>query len=104
MLGPERLLPADLTGANLRAADLSGADIRRAVFSGADLTRAVLHGVQARNAEFSEATLTGVRGLEMALFPLGEILAAPGPPRIHDLTLRNRTATRNEDDVVVKCE
>ena len=35
--------------------------------TGEDLTRAVLHGVQARNAEFSEATLTGVRGLEMAL-------------------------------------
>jgi uncharacterized protein YjbI with pentapeptide repeats len=64
MLGPERLLPADLTGANLRAADLSGADIRRAILVRADLTRAVLHGVQARNADFGEAVLTGVRGLE----------------------------------------
>jgi hypothetical protein len=26
----------------------------------------VLHGVQARNADFAEATLTGVRGLESA--------------------------------------
>ena len=40
MLGPERLLPADLTGAILRSADLSGADLRRAILVGADLTRA----------------------------------------------------------------
>jgi uncharacterized protein YjbI with pentapeptide repeats len=64
MLGRERLLPADLTGAVLRGADLSGADIKRAVLVRADLTRAILHGVQTRHADFADAILTGVRGLE----------------------------------------
>jgi uncharacterized protein YjbI with pentapeptide repeats len=65
MIGPDRLLPADLTGAILRSADLSGSDLRRAVLAGADLTRATLHGVQARHADFTDAVLTGVRGLEI---------------------------------------
>lgn len=63
MLTADRLLPADLSGANLRGADLSGADLRRAVMTGCDLARALLHGAQTRQADFTNANLTGVRGL-----------------------------------------
>lgn len=63
MITADRLLPADLTGANLRGADLAGADLRRAVLAGADLGRATLHGAQTRQTDFTDANLTGVRGL-----------------------------------------
>ena len=49
--------------ANLRGADLSGADLRRAVMTGCDLARALFHGAQTRQADFTNANLTGVRGL-----------------------------------------
>jgi uncharacterized protein YjbI with pentapeptide repeats len=62
MLGPDRLLPADLTGASLRGADLSGADLRRAVLHEADLSRATLHGAQTRHADFTDANMVGVKG------------------------------------------
>ena len=63
MLTADRLLPADLSGANLRGADLSGADLRRAVMAGCDLARALFHGAQTRQADLAGANLTGVRGL-----------------------------------------
>jgi len=65
LIGPERLLAADLSGASLRGADLSGADLRRASLVGADLTRCILHGAQTRYADFTHATLTGVKGLDI---------------------------------------
>ena len=63
LIGADRLMPADLTGAVLRGADLSGADLKRAVLAGADLGRATMHGAQTRQADLTDANLAGVRGL-----------------------------------------
>ena len=64
MIGAERLLPADLTGACLRGAELSGADLNRAILVGADLGRATLFGASLRQADLTGAVTTGARGLE----------------------------------------
>jgi uncharacterized protein YjbI with pentapeptide repeats len=63
---PDRLLPADLTGAILRGADLTGADLRRAVLVEADLSRSILHGAQTKQADFTGAQTGGARGLDPA--------------------------------------
>jgi len=64
LIGPDRLLSADMTGACLRSADLSGADLKRAVLTGADLSRAILFGACLRQAELTDAVTHGARGLE----------------------------------------
>ncbi len=64
LIGQDRLLPADLTGAVLRGADLSGADLRHACLAGADLRRARLGGAQTKLADFTLAQLVGASGLD----------------------------------------
>jgi uncharacterized protein YjbI with pentapeptide repeats len=65
LIAEDRLLSADLTGAVLKGADLSGADLRRAILAGADLERANLVDAVTRQADFTGATLAGVRGLPL---------------------------------------
>ena len=66
VIGRDRLLPADFSGASLRGADLSGADLRRADLTGADLSRCILHGAHTRHANLTDANLTGAKGLDLS--------------------------------------
>ena len=63
LIGQDRLLPADLTGAGLKGADLSGADLRRAVLVGADLERANFSGAAMRQMDISGAATYATKGL-----------------------------------------
>jgi uncharacterized protein YjbI with pentapeptide repeats len=63
LIGADRFLPADLSGAVLKGTDLSGADLRRAIFVGADLERVNLAGATTRQMDLTGANLVGARGL-----------------------------------------
>ena len=65
MIGADRLLPADLTGACLKGADLSGADLKRANLTDTDLSRATFLGACLRQTDLTGAVTTGARGMEI---------------------------------------
>ena len=64
LLGAERVLACDLSGASLKFAELSGADLRQAIFAGADVSRANFRGALLRQANFTGVKRHGARGLE----------------------------------------
>ena len=64
LLGADRVLPTNLTDAELKNADLTAADLRQAVFTGADVSRANFTGALLRQAAFTDVTRHGARGLE----------------------------------------
>lgn len=64
LLGADRMLACDMTGAELKNADLTAADLRQAVFVGADLSRANFTGALLRQANFTDVVRHGARGLE----------------------------------------
>ena len=63
ILGADRLLPCDLTGAELKNTDLARADVRQALFVEADISRANFTGAMTRETVFTAAVRAGVRGL-----------------------------------------
>jgi uncharacterized protein YjbI with pentapeptide repeats len=67
LLGADRVLPCDLTRAELKSADLTGADLRQAVFTDADVSRANFMGALLRQADFSGIARYGAKGLEDAI-------------------------------------
>ena len=64
LLGADRVLPCNLTGAQLKATDLTNADVRHAIFVDADLSRANFTGAQLKQANFSGIQRQGTRGLD----------------------------------------
>lgn len=64
LLGADRTLPSNLTGATLKNADLARADCRHAIFVDADLSRANFTSAMVRNANLTNAQKWGARGLE----------------------------------------
>jgi uncharacterized protein YjbI with pentapeptide repeats len=64
LLGADRILPTNVSGAMLKFADLSAADLRHAVFKNADVSRANFRGALMRQADFTGITRHGARGLE----------------------------------------
>lgn len=67
LIAADRLLPCDMTRAQLKAADLARADLRQALLAGADLSRANFTGAQLKGADLTGATRAGVRGLNEAI-------------------------------------
>jgi uncharacterized protein YjbI with pentapeptide repeats len=67
LLGADRMLACDMTGAELKNADLTGADLRQAVLVGADLSRANFTGALLRQANLTDVVRHGARGLEDAI-------------------------------------
>ena len=65
LIGEDRVMPADLHGANLKGADLSGADLRRANLVNADVQRANFTGAHTRGIDVTGAALGGVKGLSL---------------------------------------
>jgi uncharacterized protein YjbI with pentapeptide repeats len=66
LLGPDRLLPCNMTHAVLKNTDLTGADLRHAVLVSSDLTRANFTGALIKQADLTGAHKEGVRGLDPA--------------------------------------
>ena len=64
LLGADRTLPCNLTGAKLKNTDLARADCRHAIFVDADLSRANFTNAMVRQANLTNAQKWGVRGLE----------------------------------------
>jgi uncharacterized protein YjbI with pentapeptide repeats len=64
LLGADRVLPTDMTRAELKNADLTAADLRHAVLIDADVSRANFTGALLRQADFSGVSRRGVRGLD----------------------------------------
>ena len=64
LLGVDRVLPCDLTRAELKNADLTAADLRQAIFVQADLSRANFTGALLKQANFADVQRHGARGLE----------------------------------------
>ena len=64
MIGPNRTLAADLTGAMLKTVDFSRADLRQAILIDANLSRANFSGAILKGIDVTGAIRTGVRGLE----------------------------------------
>jgi len=64
LLGGDRVLPCNLTGASLKNADLARADLRHAVMTDADLSRANFTNAMLRNANFTGAQKWDTRGLD----------------------------------------
>jgi len=64
ILGSDRLLSCDLSGAVLKFADLTGADLRRAIFRNADVSRANFRGALMRQADFTGVIRHAALGLE----------------------------------------
>jgi hypothetical protein len=64
LLGADRMLPCDLTGAALKGADLSGADLSHARMSGADVSRANFTGAMLKLVNLTGAVRQGAKGLE----------------------------------------
>jgi uncharacterized protein YjbI with pentapeptide repeats len=64
LLGADRVLPTNMTGAELKNADLTAADLRQAVFVEADVSRANFTGALLRQANFLDVRRHGARGLE----------------------------------------
>ena len=67
LLGADRVLPCDMTGAELKNADLTAADLRQAIFVGADVSRANFNGALLRQANFTDVFRQGARGLDDAI-------------------------------------
>ena len=65
LIGPDRLLPCDLTRAVAKNTDFSGADLRHAIFIAADLTRSRFAGALMKDADLTAAHKDGVTGLEL---------------------------------------
>ena len=64
LLGADRVLPCDLTRAELKNADLTAADLRQAILVEADLSRANFTGALLKQASFADVQRHGARGLE----------------------------------------
>jgi len=64
LINSDRVLPCDMTGANLKGADLAGADLRQAVLANADISRANFSGALLKQVNVVGATRTGARGLD----------------------------------------
>ncbi|MDB5455514.1 MAG: pentapeptide repeat protein [Caulobacter sp.] len=64
VIGRDRLLPSDLTGALLTNTDLARADLRQARLIGADLSRANFTSALLKDVDISGAIRVGARGLE----------------------------------------
>jgi uncharacterized protein YjbI with pentapeptide repeats len=63
IIGPERLLACNLSGAILKSADFARADLRAANLSGADVSRANFTGAIIKDADFTGVRREGARGL-----------------------------------------
>ena len=63
LIGQDRLLPCDLSGAMIKNADLRGADLRRALLTGANLSRSDFGGALLREADLLGAHFEGARGI-----------------------------------------
>jgi uncharacterized protein YjbI with pentapeptide repeats len=63
LLGADRVLPCDMTDANLKTADLTRADLRQALLVNADLSRANFTHAMLRQANLTGASRLGARGL-----------------------------------------
>ncbi|RYG07137.1 MAG: pentapeptide repeat-containing protein [Caulobacteraceae bacterium] len=66
LLGPDRLLPCDLSNAVIKGADLTDADLRHAVLVSADLTRSNFTNALLKNADLTAAHREGAKGLDTA--------------------------------------
>jgi uncharacterized protein YjbI with pentapeptide repeats len=64
LIGPDRLLPCDMTHAIIKGADLSGADLRHALLVSADLTRSNFGHALMKQVDLTGSYREGVRGLE----------------------------------------
>ncbi|HWW25824.1 MAG TPA: pentapeptide repeat-containing protein, partial [Caulobacter sp.] len=64
LIGRDRLLPSDLTGALLTNADFARADLRQACLSGADLSRANFTNALLKDVDVTGAIRMGARGLD----------------------------------------
>ncbi len=67
LLGADRVLPCNLTGANLKNADLARADCRFANFTDADVSRANFTGAATKGATLTNTKRWGARGLDEAI-------------------------------------
>lgn len=67
LIGQDRVLPANFTGASAKFVDFSGADLRRCLFTGADLERSTFTGALTRQMDVQDARLVGVKGLALPL-------------------------------------
>lgn len=64
LLGGDRILPCDMTDANLKGADFAMADLRQAVLVRADASRGNFAGALLRQVNATGAIRAGARGLE----------------------------------------
>jgi uncharacterized protein YjbI with pentapeptide repeats len=64
LLGGDRILPCDMTDANLKGADCSMADLRQALLVRADVSRGNFSGALLRQVNATGAVRAGARGLE----------------------------------------
>lgn len=64
LLGADRVLPTNLTNAQLKNCDLTGADVRHAVFLEADVSRSNFTRALLKQADFTGIVRHGSRGLE----------------------------------------
>jgi uncharacterized protein YjbI with pentapeptide repeats len=69
LIGPDRVLPCDMTRAVAKGVDFSGADMRQAVMTLADISRSNFTGAAMRQADLTGAHRPGVKGLEPASNP-----------------------------------
>ena len=64
LIGPDRVLPCDLTRAVAKGTDCSHADLRQALMVLADAARADFSGASLRHADLTGANRLGTRGLD----------------------------------------
>jgi uncharacterized protein YjbI with pentapeptide repeats len=64
LIGPDRLLPCDLTRSIAKGVDFSGADLRHAIFLSADLTRSRFTGALMKDTDLTASHREGAIGLE----------------------------------------
>ncbi|HKP78251.1 MAG TPA: pentapeptide repeat-containing protein, partial [Phenylobacterium sp.] len=64
LLGADRVLPTNLTHAQLKGCDLTGADVRHALFVEADLSRSNFTRSLLKQADFTGIVRHGARGLD----------------------------------------
>jgi uncharacterized protein YjbI with pentapeptide repeats len=67
LLGGDRVLPTDMTEANLKGADLSMADLRQAILAHADVSRANFTGALLRQVNGAGVIRAGARGFESVI-------------------------------------
>lgn len=69
LIGPERVLPCDMTRAVAKGADFSHADLRQAIMVLSDVSRSNFTGAIMRHVDLTGAHRAGAKGLEAAVPP-----------------------------------